>query len=117
MINSLAMLCTLILKLPMSNGDRWDRRVQFNQKNQLREPDPTEFVKFDDKETDLVNDPWYSGGAVAQHIERKERERVSERGSDDSRLAIQFEEDSKEKGFPKGTQDVITCVICAKNHK
>ena len=33
----------------------------------------------------MVNDPLYSEGAVDQNIERKERERVSERGSDDSR--------------------------------
>ena len=69
----------------MPNGDRWNKRLQFTHKNQLREPDPAEFIKFVDKETDLVNDPLYSEGAVDQNIERKERERVSERGSDDSR--------------------------------
>ena len=58
----------------MSNGDRWNKRLQFTHKNQVREPDPAEFIKFVDKETDLVNDPLYSEGAVDQNIERKENE-------------------------------------------
>ena len=55
LFNSPDMLCTLISKLPI--GDRWNRRVQFTRKNQLREPDPADFIKFVDEETELVNDP------------------------------------------------------------
>ena len=69
------MLCTLVSKLPMSVGDRWNGRVKFTQKNQLREPDIADFIKFVDEETELVNDPLYSREAIDQHTERKERER------------------------------------------
>ena len=83
------MLCTLILKLPMSVGDRWNRRVQFTRKNQLREPGLTDFIKFVEEETELVNDPLYSREAVDQDTERKERERrASARGTDDSRHSL-----------------------------
>ena len=41
----------------MSVGNRWNRRVQFTWKNQLREPDHADFIKFVDEETELVNDP------------------------------------------------------------
>ena len=53
------MLCTLILKLLMSVGDRWNRRVQFTRKNLLREPYLSDliFIKFVDDETELVNNP------------------------------------------------------------
>lgn len=49
----------------MSNGGRWNRKVQFTWKNQLREPDPPDF-KFVDKESELVIDPLYSGRKVDQ---------------------------------------------------
>ena len=61
----------------MSVGNRWNRRVQFTQKNQLREPDLADFIKFVDKETELVNDRLYSQEAVDQHTKRRERERKS----------------------------------------
>ena len=57
LLNSPDMLCTLISKLPMSVGNRWNRRVQFTRKNQLREPDLADFIKFVDEETELVDDP------------------------------------------------------------
>ena len=41
----------------MSVGNRWNRRVQFTRKSQLREPDHADFIKFVDEETELVNDP------------------------------------------------------------
>lgn len=53
--------------------NRYNRRVLFTWKNQLREPDPADVMKFVDKEID-VNDSLYSGEAVDQKIERKERE-------------------------------------------
>ena len=118
LFNSPDMLCTLISKLPMSVSDRWNRRVQFTWKNQLREPDLTEFIKFVEEETELVNDPLYSREAVDQHTERKERERksFSKRDRRFKTLAIQLEEESKEKSRTKDTKDVVTCVMCAKNH-
>lgn len=87
----------------MSNGGRWNRKVQFTWKNQLREPDPPDF-KFVDKESELVIDPLYSGRKVDQRTEKKEKERT------------QLEEESKEKGCCKDTNDVVTCVMWAKNH-
>ena len=57
LFNSPDTLCSLISKLPMSVGNRWNRRVQFTWKNQLREPDHADFIKFVDEETELVNDP------------------------------------------------------------
>ena len=89
LFNSPDMLCTLISKLPMSVGDRSNRRVQFTRKNQLKEPGLTDFIKFVKEETELVNDPLYSREAVDQHTERKERERrASARGIDDSRHSL-----------------------------
>ena len=73
LFNSLDMLCTLISKLPMSVGDRWNKRVQFTRKNQLRELDLADFIKSVEEETELVNDPLYSRETVDQHTERKER--------------------------------------------
>ena len=71
------MLCTLISKLAMSVGNRWNRRIQFTRKNQLREPDLADFIKFVEEETELGNDPLHSREAVDQDTERKERERHS----------------------------------------
>ena len=112
------MLCTLISKVPMSVGDRWNRRVQSTRKNQLRKPDLADFIKFVDEETELVNDPLYSWEAVDQHTERKERERKSFSKTDRpfKTLAVQLEEDSREKSLAKNTKDVIPCVKCAKIH-
>ena len=102
----------------MSVGDRWSRRVQFTRKNQLREPDLADFIKFVDEETELVNDPLHSQEAVDQHTERKEGERKSFSKTDRrfKTLAVQLEEDSKEKSLAKNTKDVIPCVICDKIH-
>ena len=93
------MLCALISELPMSVGDRWNRRVQFTRKNQPREQDLTDFIKFVEEETELFNDPLYSREAVDQHTARKQRERnnFSKRDRGSETLAIQLEEDSKEK--------------------
>ena len=98
LINSSDMLCTLILKLPMSFGDRWNRRVHFTRKNQLREPDLADLIKFVDEETELPNDPLYSREMVDKHTKSKERERksFSKRDRRFKTLAIQLEEDSKE---------------------
>lgn len=84
----------------MSNDGRWNRKVQFTWKNQLREPDSPDF-KF---ESELVNDPLRSGKKVDQRTEKEEKERT------------QSEEESKEKGCCKDTNDVVTCVMWAKNH-
>ena len=103
------MLCTLISKVPMSVGDRWNRRVQSTRKNQLRKPDLADFIKFVDEETELVNDPLYSQEAVDQHTERKAR-KIRSFGKRDRRfktLAIQLEEGSKEKSRTKDTKDVV----------
>lgn len=87
----------------MSNNGRWNRKVQFTWKNQLREPYPPDF-KFVYKESELVNDPLCSGKKVDQRTEKEEKERT------------QLEEESKEKGCCKDTNDVVTCVMWAKNH-
>ena len=112
------MLCALISELPMSVGDRWNRRVQFTRKNQPREQDLTDFIKFVEEETELFNDPLYSREAVDQHTARKQRERnnFSKRDRESETLAIQLEEDSKEKSRTKDTKDVVPCVMGAKNH-
>ena len=83
----------------MSVGDRWSRRVQFTRKNQLREPDLADFIKFVDEETELVNDPLY--------YKRDRRFKT---------LAVQLEKDSKEKNLAKNTKNVVPCVMCAKIH-
>ena len=89
LLNSPYMLCTLIPKLPMSVGDRWNRRVQFKRKNQLRDPDLEDFIKFLDEETELINDLLYFWGAVEQQTEKKEREeRASARWKNDSRHSL-----------------------------
>ena len=118
LFNSPDMLCTLVSKLPMSVGDRWNKKVQFTQKKQLREPDLADFIKFVEEETELVNDPLYSREAVDQHTERRERERKSfnKRDRRFKTLAIQLEEESKEKSRTKDTKDVVTCVKLLKNH-
>ena len=112
LINSSDMLCTLILKLPMSFGDRWNRRVHFTRKNQLREPDLADLIKFVDEETELPNDPLYSREMVDKHTKSKERERksFSKRDRRFKTLAIQLEEDSKEKSHAKNTKGLVTCV-------
>ena len=116
LFNTPDMLCTLISELPMSVGDRWNRRVQFTRKNQLREPDLADFIKFVKEETELVHDPLYSREAVDQQTERKKRERksFSKRDRRFKTLDIQLEEESKEKNRTKDTKDVVTCVMCAK---
>ena len=92
------------------------RRIQFTRKNQLREPDLADFIKFGVEETQLVHDPLYSREAVDHHTERKERERKSFSKSDRQFkiLAVQLEEDSKEKSLAQYTKDVLPCVMCAK---
>ena len=55
----------------MSIGDRWNRRAQFKRKNQLRDPDLEDFIKFLDEETELINDLLYFRGAVEQQTEKK----------------------------------------------
>ena len=70
-------------------GNRWNRRVQFTWKKQLRKPDLVDFIKFVDEETELVNDPFYSRESVYQHTERKERERKSF-SKRDRQLQLQF---------------------------
>ena len=52
-----------------------------------------------------------------QHTERKERERkgFSKRDSQFKTLALQLEEDSKEKNIAKNTKDNVLYVMCA-NH-
>ena len=92
-------ILSAISKLPMSVGDRWSRRVQFTRKNQLREPDLADFIKFVDEETELVNDPLY--------YKRDRRFKT---------LAVQLEKDSKEKNLAKNTKNVVPCVMCAKIH-
>ena len=73
----------------MSVGDRWNRRVQFKRKSQLRDPDLEDFIKFLDEETELINDLLYFRGAVEQQTEKKEREeRASARGKNDSRQSL-----------------------------
>ena len=113
------MLCTLISKLPMSVGDRWDRRVQFTRKNLLREPYLSDFIfiKFVDEETELVDNPWYSREAVDQHTERTERERksFSKRDRRFKMVAVQLEENSKDKSLR--IQRIFYCVMCAKIHE
>ena len=102
----------------MSVGDRWNRRVQFTRKNQLREPDLAELIKFVDKENELVNDRLYSREAVHQLTERKGKERksFSKRDRRFKTLVIPLEEDSKEKNLAKDTKDVVLCVMCANIH-
>ena len=70
------------------------------------------------KETELVNDPLYSREAVDEHTERKEREgkSFSKRHIRFKTLAIQLEEESKKKSRTKDTKEIVTCVMCAKNH-
>ena len=83
------MLCTLILKLPTSVGDRWNRKVQFTRKYQLTEPDLVDFTKFADEKTEVANDPLYSQEAVDNTpTGKKEKERSSARGIGDSRHSI-----------------------------
>ena len=84
LFNSLNMLCTLISNLPMSVGNRWNRRVKFTLKSQPWKPDVTDFIKFFDEETELVKNALYSQQAVDQHTKRQEKERASARGIDDS---------------------------------
>ena len=102
----------------MSVGHRWDKRVKFTRKKQLREPDRADFIKFVDEETELVNDPLHSREAVDQHTEKKEGERKSFSKMDRrfKTLTVQLEEDSKEKSLAKKTKDVIPYVLCAKSH-
>ena len=69
------MLCVLISKLPIANGNRWNKGVQFTWKDQLRELDLAYSIKFIDEETELVNDPLYSQEAVDQHTKRRERKK------------------------------------------
>ena len=73
----------------MSVGDRWNRRVQFKRKSQLRDPDLEDFIKFLDEETELINDLLYFRGAVEEQTEKKEREeRASASGKNDSRHSL-----------------------------
>ena len=55
---------------------------------------------------------------VDQHTERKKRERKSSSKRDRrfKTLAVQLEEDSKEKSLAKDTKDVVPCVMCFKIH-
>lgn len=49
-------------------------RVDFTRKNQVREPDLSDFIKFVNEEPELVNDSLSSEEAVDQNTERKEIE-------------------------------------------
>ena len=49
-------------------------RVDFTRKNQVREPDLSDFIKFVNEEPELVDDSLSSGEAVDQNTERKEIE-------------------------------------------
>ena len=108
----------VISKLLMSVGNWWNTRVQFTQKNQIRDPDFAGFINFADEENELVNDPLHSWDTVDQHTERKERERKSFNKRDRwlETIAIQLEEDSRENSLAKDTKDVILCVMCTKIH-
>ena len=116
LFNSPDLLCILILKLLMTNG-RWNRRVQFTWKNQPREPGFADFIKFIDKELELVNDPLWSWEAVDQHTKRKDRERESLTKMDRQfkvLLTILLEGGSQEKDCNKDINYIVTYVTCTK---
>ena len=57
LLNNTDILCTLILRLPMSNGIKLNRRVLLTRKNHLGEPGLANFIKVPDKKYDLANKP------------------------------------------------------------
>ena len=64
-------MCMLLSKLPGGARDKWSRRVLLIRRNQKRDPELADFIKFVNDENMIVNDPVFSREAVEQYIEKK----------------------------------------------
>ena len=65
-------LCMLISKLPGALIDRWNRKVQNIRKRELREPDLTDFVRFVEEKTLLMNDLLFLREVICEYAGQKE---------------------------------------------
>ena len=66
-------LCILVLKLPGSLRDRWNRKVQAVRQNSGREPCLSDFASFIHEKITLVNDPIFSKDAVLEYVQTPEK--------------------------------------------
>ena len=76
-LNNPELLYTFISKLPISNGDSWNKKVQSIHKQRKSEPDLADLINFVDEETQLVNHLLYSREVVQQYAEKKEKDKKS----------------------------------------
>ena len=61
----------LLSKLRDGARDKWSRKVLLIRRNQKRDPELADFIKFVNDENMIVNDPVFSREAVEQYIEKK----------------------------------------------
>ena len=94
-------LFILVLKLPDSLRDRWNRKVQMVRRNLGREPCLSDFASFVHKETTLVNDPIFSKNAVLEYVQTPKKKH-----------------DKKKKYgiFATKVGEVVKCSVCEGNH-
>ena len=100
-------MCMLLSKLPGGARDKWSRKVLLIRRNQKRDLELADFIKFVNDENMIVNNPVFSREAVEQYIEKKTNRhprKVSAFGTGSN-------EDEKED-----PQKVSNCIKCGDGH-
>ena len=94
----------LLSKLPGSARDKLSRTVLTVRRNQRRETELSDFIKFVDNETLIVSDPLFSKAAVDEYLEKRPNHKRN-----------------KISAFASGEQskkvDPHICINCNENHK
>ena len=115
--NSPGLLCMFISKLPTSNGDNWNRKIQSIRKQHKREPDLADLIRFVDKETQLVNNQLYSQEARQKYAEEKEKDKKCSYRSEKRirTLATQINEQVETKVDEKDNKGAVSGPCCSKS--
>ena len=103
-------ICMLLSKLPGVIRDKWVRVVMNVRRKKEREATLRDFIGFIKEETDLVNDPLFSKGAIDQYQEKKstKNEHPKKRLSS---YAVKYKKDQKDD-----QQGKEICLVCGKDH-
>ena len=113
-LDSPDILCILISKLLRGIMERWNRKFLSIKRCQVREPTFDNMTDFLEEETILMNEPLFSGEALADYYVKSER---SARQRQMKNYTIKAE-DEKYKKYMKGSSEDNSsrCKICSGRH-
>ena len=106
LINNPDVICMLLAKLPTYMQDRWNRNVYTIRHPERREGKLSDLTDLADKETVLVNDPFFLRDAVSQFTGKPDKYDRTDR----RQKLKTYTNETREGSEP------VKCPACDKNH-